>query len=62
VPLSRKLKKPGPDPSTTTQLRDGFRERGTSFLPTAYLLSNSATHSMCGVWGNMSTGFTRRRV
>ena len=21
--------------------------------------SNSATHSMCGVWGNMSTGLTR---
>ena len=22
--------------------------------------SNTATHSMCGVWGNMSTGRTRR--
>ena len=24
--------------------------------------SKRATHSMWGVWGNMSTGFTRRRV
>ena len=28
----------------------------------ARVRSNSATHSMCGVWGNMSTGLTRWRV
>ena len=31
-------------------------------LPRRRAFSNSATHSMCGVWGNMSTGRTRRSL
>ena len=34
--------------------RDGVHGGGT------YSRSSNATHSMCGVWGNMSTGLTRR--
>ena len=37
--------------------RAGIAERRLAQL--AFALTNRATHSMCGVWGNMSTGRTR---
>src|SRR5262245_42331365 len=40
-------------------LTDAGRDAEASAHPA---LSKRATHSMCGVWGNMSTGFTRRTL
>ena len=43
--------------------RDLRVEAGGDSEPSAHdAFSSSATHSMCGVWGNMSTGFTRRSL
>ena len=45
------------------RLGDGLLEaRGDAEPALAHAFSSSATHSMCGVWGNMSTGRTRRSL
>src|SRR5262249_5245655 len=39
--------------------RDGGVEARGDAKSASHCFSSSATHSMCGVWGNMSTGRTR---
>ena len=40
---------------------EGVDEAEAGDAGEAHAFSSSATHSMCGVWGNMSTGCTRLR-
>ena len=45
-----------------TETSEAIEARGDSEAAAHAAFSSSATHSMCGVWGNMSTGFTRRSL